>query len=155
MKIDDCLNYFYLYRVKGNILMDFHSIRTKAKVMVDRFRMCGLDLIVFIDANVTNNKLDTWLSRRAQRVEKLYSINYRIKSTKGGIDGYEYIWYAPCGSYFFCGQIFESLGCKVIYAHIDCDREMYGYYLLNKSFMDIKGVIGFDTDFLILISRFI
>ena len=26
---------------------------------------------------------------------------------------------------------------------------MYGYYLLNKSFISINGIIGFDTDFLI------
>ena len=55
----------------------------------------------------------------------------------------------PCGSYFFCGQVFESLGCKVIYSHIDADRELYGYYAINKNKENIVGVIGFDTDFLI------
>ena len=55
----------------------------------------------------------------------------------------------PCGTYFFCGQVFQSLGCKVVFAHIDSDREMYGYFQLNHSFEGIVAVIGFDTDFLI------
>eukprot|EP01084_Bolivina_argentea_P292408 502682_1 len=135
--------------MKGNILMDFGFMRRRAQRMVNKFRMCGLKLIVFIDANITNNKLDTWLSRRAERVEQMYAINHKIKTNKGNIQGFTNMWFAPCGAYFFCGQIFESLGCKVIYAHIDCDREMYGYYLLNKPYFNINGIIGFDTDFLI------
>eukprot|EP01083_Nonionella_stella_P126763 383843_1 len=135
--------------MRGNILMDFNYIRKRTKNLVNRCRSCGFELIVFVDANITNNKLDTWLSRRAQRVEKLYAMNHKMKSNKGNIQGFNNTWFAPCGAYFFCGQVFESLGCKVIYAHIDCDREMYGYYLLNKHYQTINGVIGFDTDFLI------
>ena len=80
--------------MKGNILMDFGYVRKRAKNLVHKFKMCGFKLIVFIDANISNNKLDTWLSRRAQRVDSLYAINHRIKSNKGNISGFNHIWFA-------------------------------------------------------------
>ena len=73
--------------------MNYQSVIKRARKLVDGFRKCGIELIVFFDANICTNKLDTWLSRRAERVNKVYAIHNKIKCD-GSINGFRDFWFA-------------------------------------------------------------
>ena len=130
--------------------------------LVQWFVKCGYKMIVVVDSNITRDKLKEWLKRRAQRMEYLYSLNGKLKDTRGKHrEHYQHSahslvasnWFAPNGSYFIIGKVFESIKhCKVIYAHVDADREIVGYaqLLASSGARDrVLGVIGNDSDFLI------
>eukprot|EP01084_Bolivina_argentea_P159553 277867_1 len=157
--LDDNFNYreivfdgtCWLWRyMKGNYLMDYNQVKQTCQRMVDQFKRFGFKLIVFIDANICYNKIETWLQRRASRSTLIFQLNNFLKKQNNNYpkqSNNSRLWFANNGCYFFIGQIFKSCGCNVYYAHIDCDREMIGYYKLNKH--KVYAVCSVDTDFLI------
>ena len=78
----------------GNILMDFHALRKKAEYMVKMFRQCGFKLIVFIDANVTRDKQNEWMRRRAGRLNTIASINDDLNRYCGSTKDFGHKWFA-------------------------------------------------------------
>eukprot|EP01083_Nonionella_stella_P178027 627705_1 len=141
----------WLWRyMKGNYLMDYNDLRQTCQQMVDHLKQFGFKLVVFMDANICFNKLDTWLNRRASRSHLIFEFNDHLRKYGGHYPKQTHnnrYWFANNGCYFFVGQVFKSCGCDVYYAHIDCDREMIGYYKLNKH--KAIGVCSVDSDFLI------
>ncbi|ETO34551.1 hypothetical protein RFI_02542 [Reticulomyxa filosa] len=110
-----------------------------------------MEVIVMIDGNVTTDKLNTWLSRRAERMDALRELNERLKRN-GSICESVFVdssnWFAPNGSYFYIGQVFASIHhCRVIYAQTDCDREMVGYASVLGD--QCYAIAGNDSDFFI------
>ena len=89
----DGTSYLWNY-MRGNLLMDYGYFVNHARQMVTRLLRCGIKLIVFIDANITKDKIETWMSRRCERIEMLFSINNALKKGKGRIFKDYNLWFA-------------------------------------------------------------
>ncbi|ETN99236.1 hypothetical protein RFI_38245, partial [Reticulomyxa filosa] len=68
--------------------------------------MCGMEVIVMIYGSVTTDKLNTWLNRRAERMD-----NERLKRNgrSAKVRLWNSNWFAPNGSYFYIRQVFELI----------------------------------------------
>ena len=128
-------------------MMNYNDLERRCQRMVAQFAALGLKLVVFMDANIARNKLETWLRRRASRCDSVFGLNAALRRNAGRCPPSDRLWFPDNGCYFMVGQMWRRCGCSVYYAQTDCDREMVGYYKVHRG--SVLALCSADSDFFI------
>lgn len=145
--VDGSQSAWYLYRnmdpLRGGQYKEF---RESCEHFVRRFRDMGIRLAFFFDGLPVEEKIKTWLKRRADKAKeigKLFAKLRAVQSEGNGNVGCRLLPEAvvPCAT-----VAFKQLGCQTQMSTTDCDTELASFAAGNKCCV---AVLSNDADFLI------